>query len=406
MTAAPAPLPVFDLRQLDDDYYANPFPVYAALREHAPVYRCPDGSFFLSRHDDINSVYRNAKLFSSDKRTQFEPVFGADAPLYRHHTASLVFNDPPLHTHVRKAFGNALSPKMIVAMEPGLMRLVDDLLDGIAQRREFDLIADYAAAIPVEIIGNLLRIPPDERAPLRRWSLAILGALEVGLSAQQIALGNRCVEEMLEFLAEFVERRRHHLSNDEDDILARLIRWESDGYRLSETELYHQCIFLLNAGHETTSNLIGNGIHLLLTHPRELARLRAEPALIESAVEEILRYESSNQLGNRTAREDTAIRGVAIPKGSILTLCIGAANRDPQVFSDPDRFDIARDPNPHLAFGAGIHTCAGLNVARLEGRVAIARIFERFPELRLSGEPVRSRRARFRGFDSLPLAIS
>ncbi len=144
----------------------------------------------------------------------------------------------------------------------------------------------------------------------------------------------------------------------------------------------------------------------MLTHPRELARLRAEPALIESAVEEILRYESSNQLGNRTAREDTAIRGVAIPKGSILTLCIGAANRDPQVFSDPDRFDIARDPNPHLAFGAGIHTCAGLNVARLEGRVAIARIFERFPELRLSGEPVRSRRARFRGFDSLPLAIS
>lgn len=406
MTAAPAPLPAFDLRQLDDDYYANPFPVYAALREHAPVYRCPDGSFFLSRHDDINRVYRNAKLFSSDKRTQFGPVFGADAPLYRHHTASLVFNDPPLHTHVRKAFGNALSPKMIVAMQPGLARLVDGLLDDIEKRREFDLIGDYAAAIPVEIIGNLLRIPPEERGPLRRWSLAILGALEVGLSAQQIALGNRCVEEMLEFLAEFVERRRHHLSNDDDDILARLIRWESDGYRLSETELYHQCIFLLNAGHETTSNLIGNGIHLLLTHPQQLARLQSEPALIESAVEEILRYESSNQLGNRTARADTEIRGVAIPEGSILTLCIGAANRDPQVFSDPDRFDIARDPNPHLAFGAGIHTCAGLNVARLEGRVAIGRIFERFPELRMRGEPVRSRRARFRGFDSLPLAIS
>ncbi len=405
MTVAPAPLPPFDLRQLDDAFYANPFPVYAALREQAPVHHCPDGSFFLSRHDDINSIYRNAKLFSSDKRTQFEPVFGADAPLYRHHTASLVFNDPPLHTHVRKAFGNALSPRMIVAMRPGLVRLVDGLLDSIAQRREFDLIADYAAAIPVEIIGNLLRIPAAERGPLRRWSLAILGALEVGLSAEQLALGNRCVEEMLVFLADFVERRRHHLSDDDDDILARLIRWEADGCRLSQTELYHQCIFLLNAGHETTSNLIGNGIHLLLTHPQELARLRAEPTLIDSAVEEILRYESSNQLGNRTAREDTTIRGVAIPAGSILTLCIGAANRDPQVFSDPDRFDIARNPNPHLAFGAGIHTCAGLNVARLEARVAIARILERFPKLRIDGAPQRSRRARFRGFDALPLAI-
>ena len=406
MTAAPAPPPTFDLRHLDDAFYANPFPVYAALREHAPVYRCPDGSFFLSRHDDLNSVYRNAKLFSSDKRTQFEPVFGTDSPLYQHHTASLVFNDPPLHTHVRKAFGNALSPRMIVAMQPGVVRLVDNLLDGIEQRREFDLIGDYAAAIPVEIIGNLLRIPAEERGPLRRWSLAILGALEVRLSANQIALGNRCVEEMLEYLADFVERRRHHLSDDDDDILARLIRWEADGYRLSQTELYHQCIFLLNAGHETTSNLIGNGIQLLLTHPQELARLRAEPALIDSAVEEILRYESSNQLGNRTAREDTAIRGVAIPAGSILTLCIGAANRDPQVFSDPDRFDIARNPNPHLAFGAGIHTCAGLNVARLEARVAIARIFERFPQLRIAGTPRRSRRARFRGFDALPLAIA
>jgi cytochrome P450 len=395
----------FDPRRLSDDYYRNPFPTYAALRRQSPVHRCPDGSYFLSRYADINAVYRNPKLFSSDKRSQFAPAFGTDAPLYQHHTTSLVFNDPPLHTHVRKAFGNALSPKMIVAMEPGVVELVDRLLDSIEERGRADLIGDFAAAIPVEIIGNLLRIPQDEREPLRRWSLAILGALEFGLSEQAIASGNRCVEEMLAFLADFVARRRNSLSDDEDDLLARLIRWESDGYKLSEIELYHQCIFLLNAGHETTSNLIGNGVHLLLSHPQELARLRHEPQLIDSAVEEMLRCESPNQFGNRTTVSDTEIGGVAIPAGSILTLSIGAANRDPEVFADPDRFDIARSPNPHLAFGAGIHTCAGLSVARLEGRVAVGRMIARFPRLRLDGEPVRSMRARFRGFDEARIAV-
>jgi len=399
-------MPAFDPRHLDEAYYQDPFTIYAGLREHAPVYRCPDGSYFLSRYADVNAVYRNARLYSSDKRLQFAPVFGERSPLYQHHTTSLVFNDPPLHTHVRKAFGNALSPKMILALEHSVVALVDRLLDGIAERGRFDLIADYAAAIPVEIIGNLLRIPQSEREPLRRWSLAILGALEFGLSPDRIERGNRCVEEMLAFLADFVARRRHSLSDDEDDLLARLIRWESDGHRLPETELYHQCIFLLNAGHETTSNLIGNGVHLLLEHPQERERLRADAALIEPAIEEILRYESPNQFGNRTTTADAEIGGVHVPAQSILTLCIGAANRDPRVFADPDRFDIARTPNAHLAFGAGIHTCAGLNIARLEGRIAIGRMLARFPELRIDGEPVRSRRARFRGFDSVPMAVA
>jgi hypothetical protein len=397
--------PDFDPRHLDEAFYADPFPVYARLREEAPVYRCPDGSVFLSRYADLVHVYKHAGTFCSDKRLQFAPAFGVDSPLYEHHTTSLVFNDPPLHTHVRKAIGNALSPKTVVAMQSGLEELVGRLLDRIAELGRFDLVADYAAAIPIEIIGNLLRVPQAERGPLRRWSLAILGALEFGLSAEGLERGNTAVTEMLAWLEDFVARRRDSLSDDDDDILARLIRWEADGYRLTATALYHQCIFLLKAGHETTSNLIGNGVQLLLSHPSELARLRAEPALIDSAVEEVLRCESPNQLGNRTVTRDTEIRGVPIAAGTILTLCIGAANRDPEVFADPERFDIARSPNPHLAFGAGIHTCAGLNVARLEGRIAIARLFERFPALRTDGTPVRAKRARFRGFEAVPLAI-
>lgn len=394
----------FDPRHLDETFYADPFPVYAALRTHSPVHRCPDGSFFLTRHEDLNTVYRNARVFVSDKRRQFAPAFGEGSPLYEHHTTSLVFNDPPLHTQVRKAIGNALSARAISALEPGLRELVRRLLDGIDANGHFDLVEDYASAIPIEIIGNMLRVPHGERGPLRRWSLAILGALEFGLGEAGISAGNQAVREMLGFLEALVQNRRGSLGDADDDLLARLLRWESEGFRLSGHTLYHQCIFLLNAGHETTSNLIANAVQLLLTHPSELERLRSEPALIGSAIEEALRMESPNQLGNRTVSEDTEIAGVGLPEGSILTLCIGAANRDPEVFAEPDRFDIGRYPNPHLAFGAGIHTCAGLNVARLEAQVAVLGLIQRFPDLRRDGEPRRARRARFRGFESVPLA--
>jgi cytochrome P450 len=396
----------FDPRHLSPSFYADPFPVYAALRRHSPVHRCPDGSHFLTRHEDLVAVYRNSRAFVSDKRRQFAPAFGAGSPLYEHHTTSLVFSDPPLHTQVRKAIGNALSPRAVNALEPGLHALVERLLDGIAATGRFDLVEDYASAIPVEIIGNMLRVPHEDRGPLRRWSLAILGALEFGLDAAGLAAGNRAVLEMLDFLDALVRARRDTLGDADDDLLARLLRWESEGFRLSGHTLYHQCIFLLNAGHETTSNLIANAVQLLLAHPAQLARLRAEPALIGSTIEEVLRMESPNQLGNRTVAEAAEIGGVTLAEGSILTLCIGAANRDPAVFPDPDRFDIERQPNPHLAFGAGIHTCAGLNVARLEAQVAVLGLVRRFPGLRPAGEARRARRARFRGFESVPLSVA
>lgn len=396
--------PVLDLKHLPPGFHDDPYPVYHALRGADPVHRCADGSWFLTRHLDLFRVYRDPRLFSSDKKELFKPLFGADSPLYEHHTTSLVFNDPPLHTHVRKAMGDALSPRMITAMEPGLRVLVTKLLDDLGARAGFDLIEDFASVIPVEVIGNLLRVPHADRGRLRRWAGAILGALEFDLPQEKRDLGNACVTEFIEYLTDFVAERRRHLSDDPDDILSRLIRWESDGFRLSEQQLFHQCIFLLNAGHETTTNLIGNGVHALLTHPGEMARLCAEPGLINSAVEEFLRFESPVQLGNRVATEATTIGGVDIPAGAALTLCIGAANRDPDQYAEPDRLDVARNPRDHLAFGGGIHTCAGLSVARLEARIAIPALLDRLPGLRLDGDPVRDRRARFRGFLSIPVA--
>jgi len=396
------PPPLIDFANLPATFYTDPYPIYARLRSEAPVYRCPDGSILLTRYADCYHVYRNPTRYSSDKQRQFKPQFG-DSLLFEHHTTSLVFNDPPLHTQVRRAIGNALSAKTIAPMEAPLIELVDGLLDTAEGQQRFDGIADFAGAIPVEVIGNLLQIPVAERAPLRRWSLAILGALEVGLTPVQLADGNAAVAEFLAYLESFVEHRRKHLKRSDDDMLARLLGWEADGFRLTGATLYHQCIFILNAGHETTTNLIGNAILALLEHTDQLRTLRENPALIDSTVEEVLRYESPNQLGNRLTTEAVQIGDMQIPAGTVLTMCIGAANRDPQQFTNADTFDVARTPNEHLAFGGGVHTCAGLTVARLEGRIAIQRIFARFPRLRIDGEPERNQRARFRGLLHLPL---
>ncbi len=395
----------FDPRRLPDDFYSDPYPYYRLLQEYDPVHLCPDGSYFLSKHADLRRIYRDPKTFSSDKKVLFKPLFG-DTLLYEHHTTSLVFNDPPLHTHVRKAIGDALSQKTIVAMEAGLRQLVDQLLSKLEARQQFDFVEDYASIIPIEVISNLLRVPREDRDQLRRWAVAILGALEFNLPKDRFDLGNQCVKEFLDYLKEFVAERRHNLSDDDDDILSRLIRWESDGFKLSDQQLYHQCIFLLNAGHDTTTNLLANGMHVLLSHPEQLEKLKAEPELINSAVEEFLRFESPVQLGNRMTTTKVHIGGVDIPANTNLNLGIGAANRDPDVYPDPDTLDITRNPRDHLAFAGGIHLCAGLNVARLEAQIAIPAILKRFPDMRLVDAPVYDRRARFRAILSMPVTLN
>jgi cytochrome P450 len=286
-----------------------------------------------------------------------------------------------------------------------LIALVDRLLDGIAAKASFELIGDFASAIPVEVIGNLLDVPHGEREPLRDWSLAILGALEPVIGPEVFARGNTAVKDFLEYLEILVERRRGKPGNPERDVLTRLIQGE-DGERLTAKELLHNCIFLLNAGHETTTNLIGNGLVALSQHPSEKKRLIEQPDLIKTAVEEILRFESSNQLGNRMTTERIELGGVAMAAGTPITLCIGAANRDPAQFADPERLDIGRTPNRHLAFATGAHQCAGMALARLEGAIAISRFLARFPGYALNGEPMRGGRVRFRGFLSVPCAVN
>ena len=396
----------FSLTALPDSFYEDPYPIYRALQTRDPVHHMPDGSLFLTRHRDLEMIYKDTVRFTSDKRIEFAPKYGAGSLLFEHHTTSLVFNDPPLHTRVRQLITAALSPRAIAAMEAGLVTLVDRLLDNMQACGEADLIGDFASAIPIEVIGNLLAIPHSERAPLRGWSLAILGALEPRLSPEMQARGEMAVAEFLDYLRRLVADRRARPLNPDHDVLTALIVGETkDGGRLSEIELLQNCIFILNAGHETTTNLIGNGLELLLRFPEQKQRLLDEPALIKTAIEEFLRFESSNQLGNRGVAVDTEISGVTLPKGTFVTLGIGAANRDPEQFANPDMLDIARTPNRHLAFASGAHVCAGLNLARLEGRIAISRFVARFPNYQANGPAHRARRARFRGFTTFPVTL-
>jgi cytochrome P450 len=291
----------FNIEKLTPEFYADPYPTYRALREHEPVKLMPNGCYFLTRYDDLVSAYKNTRLFSSDKKKEYAPKYG-ESPLYEHHTTSLVFNDPPAHTRVRRLIMGALSPRAIAEMEPNLIALVDRLLDSIAAQGRFELIGDFAAAIPVQVIGNLLDVPTRERGPLREWSLAILGALEPVISAEAFARGNQAVTDFLGYLEILVARRRANPGNPERDVLTRLIQGEDNGERLSERDLLHNCIFLLNAGHETTTNLIGNGLVALTANPAQKQRLIDHPELTRTAVEEILRFESSQSHHDRRAR--------------------------------------------------------------------------------------------------------
>jgi len=365
---------------------------------------------FLSRYADVAVCYRDPAM-RSDKKAEFGPKFGVGTPLYKHHTTSLVFNDPPLHTRVRKLLAAAFTPRALSALQPRIEAVVDGLLAAHADQGSMDLVEDFAFRLPVEVICDMLGVPAGGRAPFRRYSLAILGALEPVAGPERQAAGNAAVAEFSAYLDGLIAHRRKRPADDRD-VLGTLIHGEVDpsassgqaGERLSHDELVQNCIFLLNAGHETTTNLIGNTIDALLRFPDELKHLKKDPTLLKSCVEEGLRFESSNQLGNRRLSADLEIGGETLPAGTYIHIGIGAANRDPAQFAEPDRFDVGREPNRHFAFGSGVHMCLGAVLARMEATIAIGRLVSRFDGLHRAGTPERGGRARFRGFNRYPIA--
>ena len=394
----------FDVNGIGPDFIENPHPVLHRLRAQSPVHRNPDGSLFLTRYADCLRVYQSRDALS-DKTEAFGKKFG-QSPLCDHHTTSLVFNDPPYHTVVRKLLAAAFTPRKLAEFEPLIGAIVDRMLDDLAGKQQFDLIDDFAKVLPTEIISFMLGIPESHRAQLRGYSLAILGALDPVVSPERMQAGNAAVTEFAAVLDDLITHRRANPEGAaQGEVLEALIFGEHDGRRLTQKELVQNCIFLLNAGHETTTSLVGNAIGLFLDHPDQFARLREDPDLITPAIEECLRLESPLQIGNRLAGEDIEVSDQVIAKGTYIHTSIAAANRDPEIFSDPDRFDISRRPNRHLAFVTGIHVCLGATLARVEGRIAIGRFLKRFPGVHLTGPRQRLPLARFRGYTAFPVAV-
>jgi len=394
----------FDLNAIDQSFINNPFPMLKALREQDPVHQNADGSYYLTRHADVLKTYQSRAMLS-DKKVEFGKKFG-QCPLLTHHTTSLIFNDPPYHTVVRKLLAGAFTPRKLAEMEPLIESIVDRLLDRVADMGELDFVRDFATALPTEIISFMLGIPPEHRHKLRGFSTAILGALDPVVPEARLQQGNAAVTEFSDLLDGLINHRRENPDQaGQGEVLDSLIFGEVDGRRLNQEELIQNCIFLLNAGHETTTSFVANAVGILLENPDQHRLLKADPDLITPAVEEVLRFQSPLQIGNRLASEPVELSGITLPAGSYIHTSIAGANRDPEVFDAPETVDITRKPNRHLAFITGIHVCLGATLARMEGRIALGRLMKRFPDIRANGTATIMPLARFRGYSSLPVRV-
>ena len=396
----------FDLQNVSEDYLVDPYSVLAELRAQSPVHKNTDGTFVLTCYADIVQTYRDPMIWLSDKRATFKPKFG-NTPLFEHHTNSIVFIDPPDHTRIRRLFQSAFTRKALAAFVPRITSLVDEYLNRLEDQGQMEVVEEFSFCLPIEVVCDLLGVPRQDREFIRGWANAILTALEPTLVQKQLDDGNQAVVDFKQYLQDLIAYRRAHPHDAQDtEVLTILADAEADGKRLTEIELLHQCIFMLNAGHETSTNMITHGIHEMLLNPDQIDLLSENPDLIEPMVEEVLRYQAPIQINNRRANSDQILSGVTIPADTTVHMMLNAANRDPAQFSNPDRFDITRRPNRHLSFGLGVHICAGNALARVEAQIAFQRLFRRFPKLALTIPAVIAPRLRFREVSSLHVSVT
>jgi pimeloyl-[acyl-carrier protein] synthase len=381
------------------EFHANPYPFYHRLRAADPVHRTPMGLWVLTRYDDVVAVLKDPRF----GREGFEQIL---ANVYGEGARSMLFRDPPDHTRLRGLVSQAFTPRMIERMRSHIQDIVDRLLDRVQNANAMDVIADLAYPLPVTVICEMLGVPTDAHSGICQWSADLARSVDaIGMPTDEevVKRGRVAQQAMLDYFSDLIPERRQ---TPRDDLLGLLIAAEEQGDRLSEGELLITCILLFVAGHETTVNLIGNGLLALLNHPDELAKLRADLTLLPGAVEELLRYDSPVQRTARITNTDVELDGRKIAKGSLVVTAIGAANRDPAHFPDPDRLDITRRDNRHIAFGFGIHFCLGAPLARLEGQIAIDTLLRRMPGLRLvTSAPEWRESSTLRGLKRLPVTF-
>lgn len=383
-----------DLDQMltSDAYCQDPYPAYRRLLAEAPVFWSEGwNAWVISSFDDVQTSLRDAKNFSSAGRMPLLTGGMAEATrqemqmLEPHFTQGLIHTDPPDHTRLRGLVNKAFTSRAVERLRPQIEALVDEMLDQVADRGEMEVVRDLAYPLPATVIALMLGAPPEDRDRFKQWSDDIVALQESDLAPETVRQARHSIEEMKLFLADLLRQRR---AKPEDDLLSNLAAVEEDGRALTTDELLATCVTLLIAGHETTTSLIASGLLTLLRHPDQLAQLRRDPELIGPAIEEIVRYESPIQRDFRRVATDIEFGGHPMRAGSLVFQMLGAANRDPKYFSDPDRFDINREKRRHLAFGYGIHFCVGAPLARLEGPIAIMAVLRRMPDLALATDDI------------------
>ena len=371
---------------------ANPYEIYELLREKDPVHRMRlISAWTLTEYEDAQTVLLDHRRFSSgDNKLEYAP--------YR----TILDLDPPDHTRLRSLVSKAFTPRAVSELGPRIQQIVGELLDGVAEKDRFDLISDFAFPMPVIVIAEMLGIPAQDRDRFNEWSNDIALAVEPILSKEEISRLERSSDELVEYFEAIIELRRQ---DPQDDMLSALLAAEEEGDRLSHDELLGTLMLLLVAGNETTRSLIGNGMLALLKNPGQLQRLREDTELLDTAIDEMLRYDSPVQFIIRVVLEDMEFRGKRLRAGQRVMILVGAANRDPKVFAQPDVLDISREEKSHLSFGRGIHYCLGSPLALLESRIAFAGLLERFPSIRLIAEPVYRDQVVLRGVESLWIEV-
>jgi cytochrome P450 len=386
------------------EFHANPYPFYRRLRDEDPVHASPLGVWILTRYDDAVMALRDPRFGREGMADRLEAQLGMAPDPSR--TRDMLFRDPPDHTRLRALVSRAFTPRVVEAMRPHIQEIVDSLLDRVESAHAMEVIEDLAYPLPVTVICEMLGVPTSDRDVFKQWSADIARSLDAAIlpaGSEVIPRGRDARAALGEYFRSLIAMRR---KNPQADLLSGLIAAEEEGNKLSEGELLATCMLLLIAGHETTVNLIGNGILALLRHPDQLALVRDDPALVPTAVEELLRYDGPVQRTGRMTMADVEIGGVQIPKGSVVVAVIGAANRDPAHFSDPERLDVTRRDNRHIAFGFGIHFCLGAPLARIEGQVAIGTLLRRMPALKLvSDTPEWRESSVLRGLKTLPVTF-